>query len=315
MKRVLIGVGIFLILVLGWLSLEIYLKYGKENISQLGFSPEVVSRSGEVSAVQRKGVLYVKTSRGRALVSAAGASFVLREQSEASFSPSGINLKKGFAEYVGKGKVKNSVFSCNFQGRGVITEKAVVVLEGHACGAEKGEEFLGNGVKKISLPSMKLKKNPDGVLVSVSYPSRIEVSSGPFFLKTTMSFDLASTRSIKPGNGVFYLRACVASGFICGLPRSVIFKNLRAQLKSIDKTPPQLDVSITPKGKVVIIRGSTEVGVKVFINGKRIPVETSGKFFHTLEFDTPGVKTVVVEAMDSAGNVSRKVKQVVVYGD
>ena len=315
MKRLIAGLVILLFLIFGWVFLEIYLKYGNKPVYVNEGKVSVLDYSGEVTTQAKKGGLLVKTARGRALVSAGGGLFLLRENSSAEFSLSGIKLISGVAEFYGEGMLKNPALSCNFNGEGVLSERTVSVLRGKACGASSGEIFSGKGKRKISIPDLSVKAARDGLLVKVSSPSLVEISREPFFVRPISSFNISSSRLIRTGNGSFHLRACLPSGLICGPSHPVIFKDLRAQLRSIDKTPPQLDVSITPKGKVVIIRGTTEVGVKVFVNGARVPVEASGKFFHTLEFNTPGIKTVVVEAMDSAGNVSRKVKQVVVYGD
>ena len=315
MKKLITGLVILLFLTFGWVFLEIYLKYGNKPVYVREGEVSLLDYSGKVTTRAKKGGLLVKTARGRALVSAGSGLFLLRENSSAEFSLSGIKLIRGVAEFYGEGKLKNSFFSCDFKGEGMVSEEAVSVFRGGACGASSGEVFTGKEKRKISIPDLSLKTTSEGLFVKVPFPSQVEISREPFFVRPISSFNLSSSRLIRTGNGSFHLRACLPSALICGPSHSAVFKDLKAQLRSIDKTPPQLDVSITPKGKVVIIRGTTEVGVKVFVNGIQVPVEASGKFFHTLEFDTPGIKTVVVEAMDSAGNVSRKVKQVVVYGD
>jgi len=314
-KRLIAGLVILLFLIFGWVFLEIYLKYGNKPVYVQEGKVSVLDYNGKVSTRSEENGLIVKTGGGRVLVSTGQGLFLLKENSSAKFSISGIKILKGMAEFYGKGKIENSAFSCSFEGEGMISDRAVSVIKGRACEASSGQIFTGKKRRKISIPSLSVKSTGNGILVKVSSPALVEVSRGPFFVRPILSVNVSSSRLIRPGNGSFHIRACLSSGLICSSSHPVIFKDFRSQLRSLDKTPPQLDVSITPKGKVVIIRGTTEVGVKVFINGARVPVETSGKFFHTLEFNTPGIKTVVVEAMDSAGNVSRKVKQVVVYGD
>jgi len=274
---------------------------------------KVLETRGRVSVKEQGKNLRVETRTGRVLISLGEAVFLVREKSRAEFSREGGHLIRGSMEFFGQGNFKNRGFPCAFQGEGVLLETRSVVTKGKACGVEEGREYDGKRSKKARIPVLKIKEIPSGVSVGGSFPFVLEVSTDPFFVKDLVKFSVSSYRTLRPGNGVYHLRACV--GGVCSRPQSMAVKDLRPQLRVIDKTPPTLEVSITPKGRVVIIRGVTETGVKVFVNGIKVPVEASGKFFHTLEFETPGTKRVVVEAVDSAGNINRKSKEVVIYGD
>ena len=53
----------------------------------------------------------------------------------------------------------------------------------------------------------------------------------------------------------------------------------------------------------IVLAGSAEPGSRVYINNEEIQVDASGRFSHALALER-GVNTVVVEAIDAAGNVT-----------
>jgi len=53
----------------------------------------------------------------------------------------------------------------------------------------------------------------------------------------------------------------------------------------------------------IVLAGSAEPGSRVYINNEEIQVDASGRFSHVLALER-GVNTVVVEAIDAAGNVT-----------
>jgi len=313
-RRVIIGFVLVILLVGILFVFEIYLWNSRRKP---GTPPEgkVVETRGEVFIQRDGGKLTAKVGEGRVLILSGKGLFLLRENSRAEFTRKGVLLSSGSLEFSGEGFLENRKFSCSFKGEGLLLEGRIFVTGGMACGIGEGKGYDGEKTWKINIPSLEVKVTPSGLLVSTASPMGLEISQDPFFVSRELKLKLSSPKILKLGNGLHYLRACLEPVGLCSSPQVAAVKNLQAQLKRIDKTPPKLEVSITPKGRVVIIRGVTEVGVKVFINGKRVPVETSGRFFHTLEFDSPGPKLVVVEAVDSAGNISRKSKEVVVYGD
>jgi len=67
-------------------------------------------------------------------------------------------------------------------------------------------------------------------------------------------------------------------------------------------------LSVTFPGRIVsdreiVLAGSAEPGSRVFVNNEEIQVDASGSFSHALVLER-GVNMVVVEAIDSAGNVA-----------
>ena len=75
-----------------------------------------------------------------------------------------------------------------------------------------------------------------------------------------------------------------------------------------DQKPPRLvllapGVSQPVRVDRILVRGQSEAGAKVYINGKPAEVEADGSFARTAALKT-GVNVIVVEAVDPAGNTS-----------
>jgi hypothetical protein len=69
-------------------------------------------------------------------------------------------------------------------------------------------------------------------------------------------------------------------------------------------SPPWVDFPArVVSAREIALGGSAEPGTRVFINNEQIEVAASGRFSHVLTLKR-GVNMVVVEAIDSAGNVA-----------
>lgn len=72
-----------------------------------------------------------------------------------------------------------------------------------------------------------------------------------------------------------------------------------------DTTPPRLDVQrATQMGNLVLIQGVTEPGVTVTVHGEGVEVSADGRFIKTVAINQEGRTTIVVRAIDPAGNVT-----------
>jgi hypothetical protein len=71
-----------------------------------------------------------------------------------------------------------------------------------------------------------------------------------------------------------------------------------------DKTPPMLQVKrpFNIGGQFYMIEGKVEPGASVYVNDEEIDVDTSGAFKKFISFDKVGWNTVVIKAVDAAGN-------------
>jgi hypothetical protein len=73
-----------------------------------------------------------------------------------------------------------------------------------------------------------------------------------------------------------------------------------------DRTPPTLKLQKPPtiiRQPTITLRGKTEPGTKVYVDGTRVKVSAQGVFAHKLSVK-PGAMLIVVEAIDPAGNIA-----------
>lgn len=75
-----------------------------------------------------------------------------------------------------------------------------------------------------------------------------------------------------------------------------------------DQEPPQLVLHSPSRDRSwkwgkVIVKGKTDMGTKVYVNGKPATIKRNGEFSRT-ETVKPGVNVIVVEAIDRAGNTA-----------
>ena len=85
------------------------------------------------------------------------------------------------------------------------------------------------------------------------------------------------------------------------------FSSIRTIKTARDDVPPQLAIDFPPDmfiapGPKLEIRGKTNRGARVRINGHTVPVARDGGFTYTLDLEE-GATLITVEAIDSAGNV------------
>jgi hypothetical protein len=79
-----------------------------------------------------------------------------------------------------------------------------------------------------------------------------------------------------------------------------------------DRMPPVLTVEMPPEtvySRQFMIKGKAERSSHIFIDNNRIPVNSTGEFLYELQLES-GINVVIVEAIDTAGNVSFKSKLV-----
>lgn len=81
-----------------------------------------------------------------------------------------------------------------------------------------------------------------------------------------------------------------------------------------DTEPPMLQLKPPARigGPFFMVEGDTEPGATVFINDEEVDVESNGHFKKLVSFNKVGRNTVVVKAVDSAGNHAVKSTEVVV---
>jgi hypothetical protein len=82
-----------------------------------------------------------------------------------------------------------------------------------------------------------------------------------------------------------------------------------------DRTPPSLDV-LPPQqlGHLFIVRGRTEVGARVTINGEIVELDSDGNFSKTVELAKDGWNDLVIASVDPSGNRTERRERVFVEG-
>jgi hypothetical protein len=132
---------------------------------------------------------------------------------------------------------------------------------------------------------------------------RFMLARDPQFRQVVVDEQVSGT-TFADGNlkhGQYYWRVQALAGEAEGMPSKA-----RALTIVQDRTPPALYVQKLPKvvrHSAVILRGKTEPGTKVYIEGTPVKVDREGTFQHRLHVK-PGASLIIVEAIDSAGNVA-----------
>lgn len=132
---------------------------------------------------------------------------------------------------------------------------------------------------------------------------RFMVARDPQFRQVVVDEQVSGT-TFAHGNlkrGQYYWRVQALTGKTEGIPSEA-----RALTVVQDRTPPVLYVQKLPKvvhQSAVTLRGKTEPGAKIYVEGTPVRVDGEGAFQHRL-YVKPGASLIVIEAVDSAGNVA-----------
>jgi hypothetical protein len=81
-----------------------------------------------------------------------------------------------------------------------------------------------------------------------------------------------------------------------------------------DRTPPKLVMKMPfhVGGQYYTVAGSTEPGATVFINDQEVDVESDGRFEKLIALDKVGPNSIVIKAIDAAGNQTVQSQSVIV---
>jgi hypothetical protein len=132
---------------------------------------------------------------------------------------------------------------------------------------------------------------------------RLTIARDPTFRQLVVDEQLSGT-TFRHGNlkgGAYYWRVQSIKGTVEGAPSEP-----RALRIVQDHTPPLLSVQKPPKvvrRPTITLRGKTEAGAKIYIEGRPVKVDSDGGFRHRVHVK-PGASLIVVEAVDAAGNVA-----------
>ncbi len=87
------------------------------------------------------------------------------------------------------------------------------------------------------------------------------------------------------------------------------------QVMRLWKNPPKLIIEepLIPQGNLVIIKGETERGVKVTVNGSEVNIDNTGKFMYVASFDEIGEHEIVIRAVNLSGRKTFIKRKVFIY--
>ncbi len=214
-------------------------------------------------------------------------------------------------------KDKSSTLSL-FKGDAEIMIGGKRVLLGENFGLTIGPD--GQPLEPVALPAQPILKRP--VNGNASYfrklPPKIRFTWKPekpasayrFMLSRDPEFrqllvdERVKRTSFTYGNlkkGEYYWRVHSLTGDIEGMPSEV--RKLRMVQ---DRSPPTLKLQKPPtiiRQPTITLRGKTEPGTKIYVDGTRVKVSAQGVFAHKLSVK-PGATLIVVEAIDPAGNIA-----------
>ncbi len=151
---------------------------------------------------------------------------------------------------------------------------------------------------------------------------RLLVSPTPLFSTPLVDFHMSgkdlSVRVAGLIVGTYFWKAyAVDQNGIEGRPSEVRRFRIIAQdqrVQKFDVVPPALTVD-EPRlsGNIALMRGRTEPGALLTINGEQVDVESDGSFFHPAILPHSGQNELVVIAQDASGNENKITK--VVYAE
>ncbi|HYI12817.1 MAG TPA: hypothetical protein VEK57_27455 [Thermoanaerobaculia bacterium] len=190
-------------------------------------------------------------------------------------------------------------------------------------------------VKKLVMPPALLSPG-DNQVFQLSQDLKVELiwdarpdATGGYMLQVSrsrlFSTQEINTRRSKPNataqvtsEGAFYWRVAAigADGDVGPFSTFRRFRVSGGGTKSSasDRTPPALTMKLPfhVGGQYYTIAGTTEAGATVFINDEEVDVESGGSFQKLIALEKVGRNTVVIKAVDAAGNQTVQSQAVIV---
>jgi hypothetical protein len=159
---------------------------------------------------------------------------------------------------------------------------------------------------------------------TASHAVHLQVSRSQRFLEDQRDVDApnlhkngARLQAISPGTYFWRIATVTAQNVRSewsAVRRFRIFSESRQSLLQ-DQTPPVLEVEAPQQmGHLFIVRGRTEVGATVTINGEVVGVDSEGKFSKTVELGADGWNNLIITAVDPSGNPTERTERVFVEG-
>lgn len=200
-------------------------------------------------------------------------------------------------------------------------------------GRERAEVGAGGAATRLKLPDAPALASPDEnatfdmrkkepvslkwAKVSDAERYRIQIARSRLFIADSILVDIADRTktetvvSPQEEGSYFWRVATLAKGNVTSewsaTRRFRVLSGRAAEGTAADRTPPDL-VLQRPQviGSLVIVMGKTEPGAAVTVNGEPAEPDATGAFKKTISIQKEGLNTIVVKAVDGAGNETER---------
>jgi hypothetical protein len=75
----------------------------------------------------------------------------------------------------------------------------------------------------------------------------------------------------------------------------------------------ELKGPLVPTGNLLIIKGKTDLGVKLTINGEYVTIDSNGNFMHIISFKTIGEHNIIITSRNLSGAETKLMRKVIIY--
>ncbi len=155
--------------------------------------------------------------------------------------------------------------------------------------------------------------NARGYSIHIAYNS---VFAGEKIYQTQTNFFILNITNFK-NSPVYWRVSSIDKNGITGVlskTNRFYIKNL-IQILQLWKNPPNLTLNgpLVPTGNLLIIKGRTDLGVKLTINGEHVTVDPNGNFMHIISFKTIGEHDIIIISKNLSGAETRLMRKVIIY--
>ncbi len=149
---------------------------------------------------------------------------------------------------------------------------------------------------------------------------KLEIARDYYFyehvVNQTTKESRATVSTLTPGNYYWRISSYDPSGLSSEPSQFNTFRlatTQESQGGEKDLTPPKIQIDrLTVLGRIVDISGRTDPGSNLYINEHKEDVFEDGSFRGLIEFETPGLHSIYIEAYDNAGNATTARREVTI---
>jgi hypothetical protein len=135
----------------------------------------------------------------------------------------------------------------------------------------------------------------------------------PIWERTDWRQNSMELRGLEVGKYYWRVASVNANGVTGNFSEFARFAVTKPAGGSASAAPPALNIeSLEPSGNILHLKGRTEPGASLTVNGQRVDVQVDGAFNEWLTLDKGGKQTIVIRATSVSGGVNEQTRPVVV---